>query len=315
MPNNLRFILQIVVAGKHLFLDSGLWIGIKRMDMKNWLIGLLLTSGMVNAEMRPEDTVQIANQQFQAGEWQSAALHYERLIVTQPNKRLFWMRLGQSYLDKTAIAPLRQALSMTSTDGKRNQLHFALARAEAGVGSKQKMLDQLAAIVKNGGTPYLAVMAAQEFEPFKGAADFDLIAAQLKSCQSADHRAFDFWLGEWQVTSPGRVGWQASSSITLGNDGCTIHEAYTTPGGYAGTSVNFYDGSKSQWHQTWVDNQGGPLYLDGGMRGSSMVLSDGQNQITWTPQIDGRVRQHWQVTSDSGVTFTTAFDGYYEPAQ
>tara|TARA_R110002073_G_scaffold7456_8_gene42399 strand:- start:949 stop:1467 length:519 start_codon:yes stop_codon:yes gene_type:complete len=131
-------------------------------------------------------------------------------------------------------------------------------------------------------------------------------------CQSAEHRGFDFWLGEWRVSSPGREGWLARSSITLGNDGCSVHEAYTAPGGYQGTSVNLFDSARQLWHQTWIDNQGRPLYLEGGIKGRSMVLTDGRNQITWTPLEDGRIRQHWEITQDAGKTFKSAFDGYYE---
>lgn len=42
------------------------------------------------------------------------------------------------------------------------------------------------------------------------------------------------------------------------------------------------------------------------------MMSDGADQITWTPLGDGRIRQHWQVSNDEGKTFSTAFDGYYE---
>lgn len=133
-----------------------------------------------------------------------------------------------------------------------------------------------------------------------------------KPCDGQDHRNFDFWLGKWKVTTPSRPKWRADSEITLGNHGCSIHEAYKTPQGYAGTSVNFYDRTKKQWHQTWVDNQGNPLYLNGNFDGNNMVLSDGKNEITWTPLEDGRVRQHWQVIEEDGETKKTAFDGYYE---
>ena len=34
-------------------------------------------------------------------------------------------------------------------------------------------------------------------------------------------------------------------------------------------------------------------------------------RIGWTPLHDGRVRQHWETSNDTGKTWTTAFDGYY----
>lgn len=32
-------------------------------------------------------------------------------------------------------------------------------------------------------------------------------------------------------------------------------------------------------------------------------------RITWTPNADGTVRQHWEQSTDGGKTWTTAFDG------
>lgn len=132
-----------------------------------------------------------------------------------------------------------------------------------------------------------------------------------RPCTSTESRAFDFWIGEWEVTSPAREKWKASSSITVSNNGCSIHEAYAAPSGYTGNSINFYDAKKGLWHQTWIDNQGEPLYLEGNLVEKAMVLSDKSNRVSWSVQPDGRVRQHWESSADEGKTWTTAFDGYY----
>ncbi len=142
-------------------------------------------------------------------------------------------------------------------------------------------------------------------------------AAELMPCNTPEYRQFDFWLGDWDVTSAASPGSVSHNRITSINDGCTLREEYTTPTGYAGSSLNFYDSVRKVWHQTWIDNQGGALYLDGAFNGQSMVLAtstDPQNvqRITWSPLPDGRVRQHWEATTDSGQTWTTVFDGYYE---
>jgi len=89
--------------------------------------------------------------------------------------------------------------------------------------------------------------------------------------------------------------------------------------GYSGESLNTYDATRKVWHQTWVDTSGTLLLLEGGLRGDSMVL-EGQtvdashavtrHRITWSPQSDGGVRQHWESTDAKGQ-WTTAFDGHY----
>ena len=138
------------------------------------------------------------------------------------------------------------------------------------------------------------------------------------ACTGDEWRQFDFWLGDWNVY--GKNGQLAGTNrITREYAGCVLHERYETPRGYAGESLNTYDAGRRVWHQTWVDNGGTLLLLEGGLRDGAMVLQ-GQttdtagkatrHRITWTPHADGSVRQHWESTDDKGA-WTTAFDGRY----
>lgn len=153
-----------------------------------------------------------------------------------------------------------------------------------------------------------------------------LLAAVLSSanvmaaapCARPEYRAFDFWLGDWQVHRPdGKLA--GHNRITREYDGCVIHEHYTTEHGYSGESLNIYDAARKVWHQTWVDNSGLLLTLEGGMHAGAMVLQgqtvgqDGKpakQRITWTPNADGSVRQLWEATNANGE-WTTSFDGRY----
>lgn len=139
-------------------------------------------------------------------------------------------------------------------------------------------------------------------------------------CSEPVYRQFDFWLGKWtSYNADGEV--QGHNHIAAIMDGCALQENWRSArgGGYRGTSFNFYNASTGRWYQTWVDNQGGSLRLEGELKDRRMVLS-GQRQaadgttvtdrITFTPLDDGRVRQHWQSTTD-GETWQDTFDGYY----
>jgi hypothetical protein len=141
-------------------------------------------------------------------------------------------------------------------------------------------------------------------------------------CTSEDHRAFDFWIGEWDVFTP--AGEQAgSNTIELVMGGCVLHEHYTTPRGYEGESLNTWDASRGVWHQTWVDNGGVLLVLEGTFHPDrGMVLEgvtvgpDGAetlNRISWTVEDESgdRVRQRWSVSTDGGESWTVGFDGEY----
>lgn len=144
------------------------------------------------------------------------------------------------------------------------------------------------------------------------------VLASAGACDAKEHRQFDFWLGEWNVRTPdGKLA--GVNSIKREYDGCVLHERYSTAREYSGESLNAYDAGRKVWHQTWVDTDGALLLLEGGLRGRSMML-EGQNvgangqvtkhRITWTPNPDGTVRQHWESTDAKGQ-WTTAFDGTY----
>lgn len=133
-------------------------------------------------------------------------------------------------------------------------------------------------------------------------------------CSDPAYRQFDFWLGEWEVRKPdGTLA--GTNRISKEYGGCVLHERYATAKGYSGESLNTYDVARKVWHQTWVDNSGLLLLLDGGLVDGRMVL-EGQGQgvrhrITWTPKPDGTVRQFWE-TSDASGKWSVAFDGMYK---
>ncbi len=137
-------------------------------------------------------------------------------------------------------------------------------------------------------------------------------------CDSDAHRAFDFWLGDWRVTTP-EGKFAGTNHIISQYGGCVLHEHYITGRGYSGESLNTYDAGRGVWHQTWVDNSGTLLLLEGGMKNGSMVMEGEttgekgkktRHRISWTPNDDGSVRQHWEIVNDKGE-WETAFDGRY----
>jgi hypothetical protein len=137
-------------------------------------------------------------------------------------------------------------------------------------------------------------------------------------CTSAEHRQFDFWIGEWRVKTPdGTVA--GINRITNEYGGCVLHEHYATGRGYSGESLNVYDAARKVWHQTWVDDSGLLLTLEGHWNGKSMVLEGlapdakgimTKQRISWTPGADGSVRQLWETADEKGA-WTVAFDGNY----
>ena len=144
---------------------------------------------------------------------------------------------------------------------------------------------------------------------------------QTCNCCSEEQRQFDFWLGNWETFSNGKVA--GHNKITSIQDSCVMLENWTSSNGtYTGTSYNFYDLQIKKWRQIWIDNQGQHIETSGGLQEGAMVLysapiksKEGKetiNRITWTNNEDGTVRQHWEASQDNQSTWKTVFDGLYK---
>ena len=137
-------------------------------------------------------------------------------------------------------------------------------------------------------------------------------------CAPAETRQFDFWIGDWDVFTPD--GKLAGTNRIAPVYGCVLHEQWKAAR-MEGQSINRYDRTRGVWHQTWFDSMGSLLLIEGGMRDGAMVLTDATipgrkpdaavNEIRWSRNDDGTVRQHWRVSKDGGSTWATAFDGKY----
>ena len=142
--------------------------------------------------------------------------------------------------------------------------------------------------------------------------------ARPAPCSQPEARQFDFWIGDWDVFRPD--GKQAGTNRIAPVYGCVLHESWKGAGS-EGQSFNRYDAARGVWHQTWVDNGGSLLLLEGRFADGAMTLSDAWvpnrrnpeavNEIRWTPNADGTVRQHWRASNDGGRTWKTLFDGKY----
>lgn len=141
------------------------------------------------------------------------------------------------------------------------------------------------------------------------------------ACPDSLYTQFDFWLGDWVVRN--------AKGDTLGynyihrlDDGCGLHEHWTSAKGFKGTSISFYNVNTNQWHQSWIDGQGVSILMDGKLENGTMVMwtkkveggaGYSQNKTSWTPLNDGRVKHIWENTVDGGKTWSVVFEGYYSP--
>jgi hypothetical protein len=131
------------------------------------------------------------------------------------------------------------------------------------------------------------------------------------------HR-FDFWLGEWDVTT--RAGTKVGTSrIQSASNGCALLENWTGGNGGQGKSLNAYNPLIGQWQQFWIGADGGVSeYRSSRFDGASLVFlltdsgkPDSIARLTFTPLDSATVRQHAETSGDRGNTWKTQYDFYY----
>jgi hypothetical protein len=108
-------------------------------------------------------------------------------------------------------------------------------------------------------------------------------SAVKPSCASAEHRQFDFWVGDWDVSirarpSPTSDAWgdgKGTQHVESLLGGCVIAENFSAdgPGGaWAGKSYSMWQPQLGKWRQTWVDDGGSFLAFTGGVESGVMTL-------------------------------------------
>jgi hypothetical protein len=135
-------------------------------------------------------------------------------------------------------------------------------------------------------------------------------------CAAGEQRQFDFWVGEWDASWPGKEGevQHGTNSIKRVLDNCVVEENFSagTDGHLRGKSVSIFDTRAGRWKQTWVDNEGGYLDFVGGFKDGQMILSrefsqqDGthvQQRMVWKNISADEFNWSWESSKDGGKTW------------
>lgn len=221
---------------------------------------------------------------------------------------LFGTALAQ---DAPAVSPAQAALDA--------------AREAARAGDTAGAVEKLEELVATGFTSVAVITADKDLSRLAGDPAFDTLVQELESqaypCEHDDaFRAFDFWVGEWDVHLPdGRLA--GTNSVTSEQRGCLILENWHSASGGTGMSINYLDESNGQWVQVWNDPSGNQVRISGNPTDEGMVLEGTIHYVAndttypfrglWTPLPDGRVRQYFEQSTDGAETWTPWFEGYY----
>ena len=151
------------------------------------------------------------------------------------------------------------------------------------------------------------------------------IQALPDPCTIAEQKQFDFWIGEWDLTWPGkkagRVG-HGTNSIKRILDGCVVQERFSAQQDHLrGTSVSTYDSRAGKWKQTWVDNEGGYLDFVGELKEGQLILQrqaigkDGTKtlqRMVWKNISANELDWSWEGSRDGGKTWQVQWPIHYK---
>jgi hypothetical protein len=234
------------------------------------------------------------------------------------------VRLNDSGKPSEAIPFFKQAVSLGFQP--IFQARFRLARAYAKAGQADLALAELEGLAA-AGFANTGALAINDFDALRATPRFLAFEKQVNAsahpcAADPNYRAFDFWIGEWDVqpTGPNRnpIGSGATSVIERQLDGCVIQENWMPAGGGQGKSFNIYNAATKQWEQYYVDtratitlykgtfHEDGNLYFEADQFGSANKL-----RMTFFNQGPNQVRQLGHISTDGGKTWAVSFDLTY----
>lgn len=293
------------------------------------LIGIATVS-----DAQPSDSLR-ADSVFRRADWAATAELYANIANRSPDQGMAWLRLGiaQQALNQVdaAIGAFDKALALQF---QAPTALYRLARLHARKGDRTRAFDYLDRLVPLRAVSVTVLDTVSDFASLRSDTRYrqvvDRITALRYPCRTLpEARQFDFWIGDWNVTS-----WQTppSPSLTpnlplLGTnriemilEQCVLLENWTGAGGGSGKSMNFWDTNRRQWRQVWVADGGGSLdyagsFREGAMRFEGWTLAPNGarvlQRLTFFPVHRDTVRQLFETSSDSGRTWQPGFDGRY----
>jgi len=269
------------------------------------------------------EAVQRADQLYQSKEYAKAVELYLPMTKAEKVDPYVWFKLGLCYHEMGRLDEALDAYKKAEAGGVvRLQLWWRLARIDSKRGNREQALSYLKKVADAGFAQVDTLKSEGDFASLHEDAKFQAIVAIMEKnshpCDTGPFRDFDFWVGEWDVTSGGTPA--GTSSIQQILNQCVILENYTGQGGYAGKSFNIYDTPTKQWKQFWVDNGGSLVefhgaYADGKLEYHADTLQpDGtrvQRRMIFVKLPDGKVRQYSEQSSDGGKTWSLEYDLLY----
>lgn len=248
--------------------------------------------------------------------------------LSQSNSRNgeLWYQLAVDARESGDAMIARQALDMAE-ELNISTVRVGLERARIAIAAEQidQAKTEIQKIASSGFTAVNVIVNDVVLNTLAGQDWYDALVRKMSiaaypCAHRQEFRAFDFWLGDWEVrTADDRIA--GHNSVTAAQRGCVFLENWTSATGGMGMSINYLDKPTSEWVQIWVSEDGGQIDIRGGLTDDGMLLVGRIYYVAdnttaafrglWTPLNDGRVRQFFEQSNDGGETWERWFEGFY----
>jgi beta-lactamase regulating signal transducer with metallopeptidase domain len=274
-------------------------------------------------EKTPIDVHQNINDALQSEDWESAVKFLRMAVAADADDARATFMLGYVlHMQGHHEEALGWHQKATKFKQVRATALYNCACVLALTGKHAEALDELQAAIDAGFRYQTDIADDPDLESLVESERFQQLRTRaLRTSGNDTRRAFDFWVGKWNVVdSTGKS--LGVNVISKNENGYLLTEKWHDSQGGSGTSVNFFDPADKMWHQIWVDSKGSVIRFKGAWKNDRMELSGtsvdaaGKSKsvtMTLTPQQDRTVRQQIEESKDGGTTWSTLFEGVYHP--
>ncbi len=264
---------------------------------------------------------------YDAKDWAKSARLYGELSQSTGAPSRVWLRLGASLRELGKYADALAAFEKANASGAALFGEYGEAAVYTAMKQPENALEHLEKAVQQGYAQPEVLGTDPSLAALRNDPRFAKLVEQAKKNQrpcayTTENRQFDFWLGEWSVTTTQGGVPAGDSKIELILEACVVQEDWKSQNGpYSGKSYNIYNQAQKRWEQYWVDNVGGNIFFYGGLKDGVMDYFTDEipqaagpalkRHLQFIPTGSDKVRQFSRGSTDGGKTWTVEYDFTY----
>jgi len=292
-------------------------------------LGMFLSCVANALPQSPEhpDVAAAAGAAYDGKDWEKAARLYSELSKAPDAPPRVWLRLGASLRELKRYDDALAAFEKANAAGAGVFGEYGEAAVYTAMNQKEKALEHLEKAVQQGYAQPEMMASDEHLAALRNDPRFSKLLEQAKKNQrpcayNAENRQFDFWLGEWSVTTTQGSVPAGDSKIELILEDCVVQENWKSLNSpYSGKSYNIYNAAMKRWEQYWVDNVGGNIFFYGGVKDGVMDYFTDEipqpsgpalkRHLQFIPMGPNKVRQFSRGSTDGGKTWNVEYDFTY----